>query len=60
MGQPQTYIRGGGSHKTVPPPIHDKIQLYRSTKKLSIESNVTAHYTHDVVLNNNNDNANGI
>ncbi len=51
MGQPQTYIRGGGSHKTVPPLIQSKVQLFKSSKRLSSGSNVTAHYSHDVVVN---------
>ena len=34
MGQ-ETYIKGNGTHHSVPPPMQSKVELYRSTIKLS-------------------------
>jgi len=35
MGQSQSYVKGGGSHYNVPVPLNSKIDLYRSSRKLT-------------------------
>ena len=34
MGQRQTYVKGGGTHRFVPPPLDSKVSLYRTSKKI--------------------------
>lgn len=34
MGKTQSYVKGGGSHATVPVPLNSKVDLYRTSKKL--------------------------
>ena len=34
MGKTQSYVRGGGSHSSVPIPLNTKVELYRSSKRL--------------------------
>ena len=52
MGQRQTYVRGGGSHRSVPPPIQSKVQLYSSSKRLSSQSNMSVGYVFEAPKNN--------
>ena len=34
MGKTQSYVRGGGSHTNVPIPLNQKVELYRTSKKI--------------------------
>ena len=45
MGQPQTYIRGGGTNRTVPPPIQSKAKFYSSSKRLSTSRSVSENFS---------------
>lgn len=42
MGQQQTYVKGGGSHKSVPPPLESKVSLYKTSKRI-IDSGSQMH-----------------
>lgn len=52
MGQRQTYVRGGGSHRSVPPPIQSKVQLYSSSKRLSSQSSLSGGFVFEGQKNN--------
>lgn len=34
MGKTQSYVKGGGSHGSVPVPLNSKVDLYRTSKRL--------------------------
>lgn len=34
MGKTQSYVKGGGSHTSVPVPLNSKVELYRTSRKI--------------------------
>ena len=51
LTQTKTYIRGGGTHRSVPPPMHSKVKFFSSTKRLSSQSSVEKVYNSEPKVN---------
>ncbi len=34
MGKTQSYVKGGGSHTSVPIPLNSKVDLYRTSRRI--------------------------